>query len=303
MFDWLTYSQADPTTQADLLQQTAVSAPHHLPTFQHTLDMLAYHGRSADSVTLLQQAWPHLSTSPHLTPRRQQEFAAQIGDTLIFHHLAQNPTTDPASAAATLLPALQPYFPIDQPRLADYIAMLSGHKSYPFAPHHLITDSRDTAVQQQAAQNLTILMLQFIGHTAPHPIPRSRTNLLRRHLPVYLVERRTGQLEPRTDMTAVLRGQKSIPTQRPQPHPLCPDETTLQQYLSKLLNYDPQPYPAAALYSLLPTWLHFLQSLNLITPAQQQATQQACQPLGAHLTHYFATHTNDPALPTAVTNW
>jgi hypothetical protein len=123
-------------------------------------------------------------------------------------------------------------------------------------------------------------------------------------LPTYFVERRTGQLNPRQDLGDLMRSGRPLPKPPASFHPLAPDSDTLQRFLAKLLNYDPvRPYPAAALFTLIPTWLAFLQARQLLTADEAQTTLDDLASLKPDLLAYFETFDGDDGLVTAVVRW
>lgn len=85
---------------------------------------------------------------------------------------------------------------------------------------------------------------------------------------------------------------------------LSTDSESLRHFWAKLLNYDlVRPYAATALFTLLPTWLRFLQVRNLLTPAETTAVLDDLAELKADLHSYFANLAGDKGLGTAVAHW
>ena len=275
-----------------MVRQAAESAARDLTAYEAMVDMLAYHGETAVLVELQRQAAPHIQANPAATARRRQELVAQATDTLIFQYVESG-----GADLAALQAALELYMPVDEAHLDWFVAILRGKRAYQWQLSHFVVENMTEARQQVAAQNTAVFMLAFLGYLCvQEQIPLSKGDFMRQLWPLYLVERRTGQLEERLDMAAVIRGQRPRPVIRPRPHPLCPDKVTLEQYLTKLLNYQVRPYKAAAVFTLIPAWLRFLQSCQLIDPTQQSAVRAELKSMADDLAAYWSDFSDDPAL-------
>jgi hypothetical protein len=296
---WREFETADEQARQEMVRQVAERSAHDLTAYEALVDMLAYHGETAVLVALAGQAMPHLQTNAALTSRRKQELIAQATDTLIFQYV-QSGEND----LTVLQAALEVYMPVDEAQLASFVAILRGERAYRWQLSHFVVEEMSEERQQAAAQNTAVLMLAFLGYLhQQEQIPLSKGTIMRQLWPVYLVERRTGQLEERQDMTAVIRGERPRPVIRPRPHPLCPDKATLEQYLAKLLNYQTQPYKAAAVFTLIPAWLRFLQTCQLIDQTQQIAVSAELKNMADDLAAYWSDFSDDPALRRDVMIW
>ncbi len=293
------FETADEQARQELVRQVAERAARDLTAYEALVDMLAYHGETAVLVELARQAMPYLQTNTALTSRCKQELVAQATDMLIFQYVESSEDN-----LAALQAALEQYMLVDEAQLASFVAILRGERAYRWQLSHFVVEEMNEERQQAAAQNTAVLMLAFLGYLhVQEQIPLSRGNMMRQLWPVYLVERRTGQLEERVDMTAVIRGERPRPVIRPQPHPLCPDKVTLEQYLAKLLNYQTQPYKAAAVFTLIPAWLRFLQTCQLIDQTQQIAVSTELKSMAEDLAAYWSDFSDDPALQQDVMVW
>lgn len=296
---WQEFETADEQTRREMVRLVAESTARDLTAYEAMTDMLAYHGETAVLVELARLAMPYFQTNAALTSRRKQELIAQASDTLIFQYVESG-----GDDLAALQVALEQIMPVDEVQLASFVAILRGERSFQWQLSHFVIEDMTSETQQAAAQNTAVLMLAFLGYLhQQEQIPLSKGNIMRQLWPVYLVERRTGQLEERLDMTAVMRGERPHPVSRPQPQPLCPDKVTLEQYLAKLLNYQAQPYKAAALFELIPTWLRFLQFCQLIDPAQQATVHAELKNIADNLAAYWSDFPGDPALGQGAAAW
>ncbi len=299
MVQWIEFETADEQTRREMITQVAESAARDLTAYEVLADMLTYHGETAVLVELARQAMPHLQTNTALTSRRKQELVAQATDMLIFQYIESG-----EDDLAALQAVLERYMPVDEAQLASFVAILRGERAYQWQLSHFVIEDMTEERQQAAAQNTAVLMLAFLGYLHQQElIPLSKGNIMRQLWPVYLVERRTGQLEERPDMTAVIRGQRPRPVIRPKPHPLCPDKVTLEQYLAKLLNYQTQPYKAAAVFTLIPAWLRFLQTCQLIDQTQQITVSAELKSMADDLAACLSDFSDDPALRRDVMVW
>ncbi|WP_420642739.1 hypothetical protein [Candidatus Leptofilum sp.] len=279
--------QAALAEMGKMVAQTAV--------FQHTTDMLSYHNQLVSLIQLLQNGYTQLQTSDNPSEWQQQTIAALLMDTLIFQFL-ESDSPERENAPSELVNALQSIVPIDADELNRYLAHLRGYTQYQWQLAHLT---------EHPPQNMAVLMIEFLAFAyKEEKVAYGRTNLIRHLLPTYFVERRTGQLNPRQNISDLMRQGRPIPKPPAGFHPLAPDKESLQRFLAKLLNYDPvRPYAAAALFTLLPIWLRFLQVRNLLTDAEADAALDDLAWLKGDLHSYFANLAGDDALATAVANW
>jgi len=129
--------------------------------------------------------------------------------------------------------------------------------------------------------------------------------LARHQFPHYFTSRRTGQLEPRVDVGNLLAQNRPVPTKPDESrHPLCPDPTTLKEYISKLLHYaKPQLVQAAVIFETIPAWLRFLQKQQLIDTAQKKVSRQALRPLATNLAAFSQEQGQDPVWQQALSSW
>lgn len=303
LVQWQTYQTAAAEEQRAFLDQIATTTGAGLDNFERVLNMLAYHGRLADLVFLMEQAWPHLQASETLSAWQKNRLATQSTDSLIFQYLAQRPLTQaptPDKLDSGLMKQLNQFFAVDTNGLARYLAVLGGFRQTAWTPEQLAS-SRDN---NQLAQNLTTVMIEFLGwlhQKEEHPL--SKGDLFRYQMLTYLAERRTGQLDPRPDIGDLMRRGRPMPKPRPPSPLMCPDPVTLEQFLTKMLNYKPQPYKTAAFVELIPAWLRFLASRNLITTGEQQQTMHDLQPTAQKLATHWQSFPGDETLHAQAANW
>ena len=252
----------DDTTLHTLVREMAATLPaqEHLNAFNATLDLLAYHGRTSALATLLQEAWPHLRNSDRTRPEARANYAALGGDVTLFHYLENTAEPDPADPA--LLQPLSNFFAIEAGPLAAYLGVLAGRLGRPWSP----ADFEPTPAASIAA-NLNALSAEYLGYLhSVEGAPFTKGNLARHLIPAYLQARQRGDLLPRQDVGALLRGGgRPVPQPPPPAHPMLPDPATLDLYLERLTTtVNARPYAAAAVRELLPAWERFLQQRGLV---------------------------------------
>ncbi len=295
MLSWQELVEMSEAARRAALAAIGEAVVKETAVFQHTTDMLSYHNGLASLIHLLQTAHTSLKRDKTASEWQLQSVTALLMDALIFQFLESDPA-DSATAPPQLIAALQAVVPIEAEALNHYLAHLAGYTQYQWELEHLA---------EHPPQNMAALMIEFLAFAYKEAgVAYGRSHLIRPLLPTYFVERRTGQLNPRQDLGDLMRQGRPIPRPKPNPHPLAPDSDTLQRFLAKLLNYDPvRPYPAAALFTLLPTWLRFLQARGLLSPAEASAVQDDLAGLKADLHSYFANLAGDDGLATAVAQW
>ncbi len=297
--NWNTYKNSTEEKRQEQLGLMAKQAAKNFLPFNLLLDMLAYHGETAVLSQLVQNAWPQIKSSIILSDWQKQAFTTQAADSIIFYHLQSTP-----NPTVQLQKQLAQFYEINDQQLAHYLTALTQGSGHKWKLIHFHIDDPTPETNQQASQNIAVLMIDFLAYLYQHEnVPLTRGNIVRHELPVYFVERRTGQLEPRQDLSAVMRGERPRPIIRPKPHPLCPDKVTLEKFFANQLNYQPQPYQVAATFTLIPAWLRFLQMRQLIDGEQREKTLTECQPMVVDLQKYFANNIDDSTLKTAVTRW
>ncbi len=291
--NWHRFARWDARASQAYLEKVGKAVLAETAVFQQTSDMLSYHNQLSDLIYLLQMAQAQLQASDKSSEWQQQTVTALLTDSLVFQHLASQPPDAPAKAPHVLVQALQAIVPIDAEGLDRYLAHLSGYTQYQWQIEHLA---------EHPPQNMAALMIEFLAFAYREAeVPYGRTNLLRHLLPTYFVERRTGQLNPRQDLGDLMRSGRPMPKPPTSFHPLVPDSDTLQRFLAKLLNYDPvRPYPAATLFTLMPTWLTFLQARHLLTANEANMALDDLASLSPDLLAYYETFDGDEALGTAV---
>ena len=229
------------------------------PLFHRAIQMLGYHDWLSLLNQMMEVAWPHVkATASYRTPAIEA-FAALATDHLIYEHLTTQ--MEPVARDRVLIERLEYYFPVDAERLVSYMSLLTGRLGRNWKPEEF------AALE---TEKLNGLLVEFVGYAhRQEEIGYGRAHLAREQIPGYLLDRRAGNLYPRQPF-----GRRPAPPPPRPDHPLCPDPTTLQNYLEKMVQtVNPLPYGAAALHELAPAWLRFLEWRRLIPSEQAQKSR------------------------------
>jgi hypothetical protein len=308
LLDWRLMNALADGRLADvhsLARVIAATAADHPLTFHDNIDRLAYHGHLGLMVEMIAIAWPELQKVGATVPGSLEGLAARATDAIIYQYLAHNPAID--AHDPTLQAQLETYFAISPERLDQYMAFISGDIVAQWRPEHFELPPNPPAavVNYQApaatVQNLQTLALGFVGYLyRQEGVPFSKGDLTRQHIPRYILDRHSGVLNPRqplADLSQRDRPPHLAQAAQPVAHPLCPDLDTFQRYLDRLLvSGNPQPYRAAATFELMPAWLRYLESANLIDAGQHQQTRQALAPLPSQMAPTWSNYQADPSL-------
>jgi hypothetical protein len=78
----------------------------------------------------------------------------------------------------------------------------------------------------------------------------------------------------------------------------------LDRFLSGLLNFiNPQHHKVVATFELMPAWLRFLLSRQLITTELLEETLHELKPLHLSLLQFYSKYNGDPVLRCALEGW
>jgi hypothetical protein len=320
--DWrITSALATGHTDAvpSLATEMATTADRNIDTFNNVLDRLAYHGQLAALVEAMRIAWPQVKDAENIVAWGIEEFAAQAGDYEVFQYLEQHATADPKDPE--LLGNLEFYFEIDQERFARYLASLTGQvrrrwtmsdfefkpsREQPYDPFD--EEDEEDQAPDEGRQNLFDLSVEFLGYLRREEgVPYTKGELGREQIKQYLLERHAGELEPQASPFEAARRpkrrQRRGKSRKPR-HVLCPDRGTLDRYLARLLGFiNPQHYKAAATLELVPAWLRFLESRQLIDAEERSKTMLELRGLDTELLKVWQGYSSDPALQRGLEGW
>ncbi|MBT9149131.1 MAG: hypothetical protein DDT27_00553 [Dehalococcoidia bacterium] len=298
-----------------LVHEMAMIAETEIDAFNNVIDMLAYHGQLSVLVQAMRLAWPSVKDSANIVPWGINEFAERTSNYIIFDHLECHSSLDPQDPKWS--EQLEVYVRMDPEQFPRYMAHLTGQWESRWTMGDLEGDVFDEFTEDEkvqapdpARQNLFFLTVEFLGYLRRQEgVPYPKGELARERILRYILNRHDGELEPReSPLEAALRPSGERRRHKPKPrrpdHPLCPDRSTLERYFVRLLNFiNPQRYKVAATFELLPAWLRFLESRQLIDAQQREKTLHELQGLAIELIKVWKRYPGDPALQREMERW
>jgi hypothetical protein len=302
-----------------LVNEIATIADKDIDIFNNVLDHLAYHGYLSVLVEAMRIAWPRVKDSDNIVPWGTDEFAMRAADYVIFDYLERH--VSPNAKDPELIEQLEFYFEIDPDGLVRYIAYLTGQVERRWAmsdfefrhsrqrPRDFFDEEEDEDESpDEGRQNLYDLSVEFLGYLRREEgVSYTKGELGREQIRRYILERHTGELEPRESLfEAMMRPKKRKRRRKPRKpdHLLCPDRSTLDRFLADLLYFiSPQHYKAAATLELVPAWLRFLESRQLVDAQQRARTMSELRGLDTELLKIWKQHSSDPALQRGLEGW
>jgi hypothetical protein len=295
-----------------MANQMAQAAEKNIDQFFNLMDLLAYHNQLATLISATTIAWPQVKDST--TILGIDEFANQATDYIVFNYLTQ--TTTPDSNDPTLLAQIAPYMDLNLDLFSEYIAGLANQgkhtwtmDDFEFDPPESDTsfgwdDEDEEETVDEGRRNLHQLTVEFLGYLYhQEDIPYAKGALARAEIYEYILRRYDGELEPHEPMIKPKGGRKRKSGPRQPQHPLCPDRNTFDHFLADLLHFiNPQYYKAATTLELVPAWLHFLESRQLIDAEQREQTLFELRGLDTEFLKAIKDYP-DPTLQVAMENW
>jgi hypothetical protein len=314
-----------------LAREMAALAGNEMDVWYRVETQLAYHGQLSVLVEAMRLAWPQVRRSPDIVSWGIDEFAQRaIGYELLEY--AERALAPEASDPALLARLHFYHKDIVPERVAAYLGHLTGQaqrqwtmRDFAFAPPRRRSrrdwdeeedeDAADPpASQSPGDQNLYDLSIAFLGYVhRVEGVPSTKAELGRRELVKFICERHAGELEYQESMLESLqrdlshrrqRRRPPIPKFRPYPHQLVPDSERLDRFLGGLLGFLNQLYyHAVAVFALLPAWLRFLESCQLIEAALRVQALRDLESLVEPLCQVCGHFADDPTLQQALLHW
>jgi len=302
-----------------MAEMLAVHAEAHIDDFFNVLDQLAYHNQLAVLLSVTRLAWPQVKDSTKVFG--SGELAQQAVDYLVFDYISR--TAAPDGRDPALLAQIEPYMSLNLELFSTYVAILSGRQQqvwtlddFQFEPTREDSwddwdddEDDDDEAPDEGRQNLAQLSWEFLNYLFhQEQVPYTKGELARAELYQYILRRFEGKLEQDGGSMFDIfshpkRKKQRSPKSRPQRHLLCPDRGTLDRYLGELLGFiNPQYYKVVTLLELVPAWLRFLESRQLISREQLEQTLAEVRGMDTELSKVVQDNP-DPALLAAMTTW
>jgi hypothetical protein len=298
-------------------REMTATAGTDIDIFNRVLDELDYYGQLSTLVEIMRLAWPEVKTSANIVPWGVTEFMIRGSEYEILHYLEH--TVSPDAGDPVLVERLKYYFDeLNTEYLTRYVEHVTGKSTkvwtlsdfeiQPPRKKSWDEDDEDDEAPDPGQNNLQYLSTEFLGYLhREEGLSHTKAELGRENIRRYLVERALGELEPRESMLeSVLRPKQHKP--KPEPsrpaHPLCPDRDTLDRYLGGLLGFLNQlHYRAVAMFEVIPAWLRFLESRQLVDAERRALTMQGLQPLQTQLLKLYEDYPTDPNLLAGIKSW
>jgi len=268
---------------APLVREFSTLASDHIDLYLGTLDQLAYHGQLSLLVEAVRIAWPSVKGASGIFEWAVENFGVQAAYCVIFDYLERNPAA--TADDPEWLAGLEGFFEFDEEWLTRRLTHLTGQAPGAWTPEDFKSG------HEEYRQNVIDLSFEFVRHLRRDKgVPYPKGDLAREQISEYLLRREQGELGK--------RDQKIIIT------PLCPDHATLDYFLGVLLNMiNFQIYKAVATLELMPAWLDFLASRQLIADNAPAPILKPLAPLHASLLQICDRYADDPALALALKSW
>jgi hypothetical protein len=162
--------------------------------------------------------------------------------------------------------------------------------------------------------NFYYLTVQFLAYLQRlEGVSYAKAELARRDLHRFILERHDCRLEYPESMIETMQRDLDRRQRRRRPairkfnsyeHLLVPDRERLERYLAGLLDMMNQlHHRAAALFEIIPPWLRFLESHNLIDAETRVRAIEQLAPLADELRRIFDKFPDDPAPRMALESW
>jgi hypothetical protein len=273
--DAVTAGQWDDVPQ--LLEPFVEDPASDLDTFSEVIDQLCYHGRVQLLVSVMARAWAKVRDSDEVLEWAVEEFAGKLVEVHLFHYLET--TDDPHADDPKLLERIAAYGEWEDVWRERTVAHLTASQPSDWK----MTDFGPAVDADQWHENLSALLLEFLADRHRAGVPYGRGGMARTQLVEILKRQLALPAEPfgiasEGQAGGKRRGRRELTI--PAPLPLVPRNRLVDEALVDLFPiFGAQPYHAAALMELLPSYLHFLARLGLIHPVQMDAALQELRPL------------------------
>ncbi len=264
-----------------LLAGFAEAPDRGIDLFFRLIEQLKYHGQINPLIHTMKQMWSGVSDavdSGKLVPWTTEELDAEMTLLMFFQYMetAETPRADDPA----LHEAAAPYGSYKAEWLEQAIPHLSALAPSPWQP----ADFGEAVDAEQWGENLSALLFEFMADQRRRAeVPFSKSYLARDQLLELLHQQFTQPWETSSERPS--SGKKRVRQQLARrPSSLVPSYALLERHLGEMFGFlSAQPYKAAALTELLPTYLHFLTRLGLIHPTEMDDALATLRSLAGHM--------------------
>ncbi len=299
--DAVTAGQWDDVPQ--LLEPFVEDPASDLDTFSAVIDQLRYHGRVQLLISAMARAWPKVRDSDEVLGWAVDQFAEKLMKLHVFHYLETADDPDPDDPE--LLDGCRAGFHTCRNWRADvWQERIVARLAAPQPSEWKMADFGPAVDADRWRENVSILLLDFLADRHRAGVSYSRGDMARMRLRETLKRQLALPAEPlgvasEGQAGGKRRGRRELTI--PAPLPLVPRNQVLDEALVDLFPMlGAQPYQAAALMELLPSYLHFLACLGLIHPVQMDAALRELRPLAQPVLRMIRAYGGDPLAVEAV---
>ncbi len=275
---------------ARYFMEAAGNADRDIDSFFMIISRLAYHGELKTLLDGMRIAWPKIRDDDNIMGWAEGEFAVSLCAYEIFAHLEKLEGAHEDEDA--LISYLKDFLSFKVNHAKKYLLQFSGRSRKHW-------EKEDPFVIQENPELLFALTHAFVYYLrSAKGISYTKTKLAGDGLGKYLLQRQAGKLRPKPSMLEYAMGRARTETEPlPPEHGLCPDVVTLDVFISGMFHFMmPKPYEVAALFSMIPSWLHFLESVGLLDDVQKQKTLGELKPLTLSLLKVYESRNDDALL-------
>ena len=282
-----------------------------IDVFNLVLDPLAYHGQLPTLVEMMRIGWPSVRESGDIIPAGIAEFVdrAVRFEMLFYCQQAESPCPEDPE----LIRRLEFYAqPINREPVSGFVKHLTGGIEPAVVPggttgslFEEAWSEEDEAVESgdPRAKWCELLCVEFLGYLQRREgVPYSKGDLATESLAQYLIRRLRGQagISPNLydpgQRPGRQKGKRRYKQQRSY-HVLRPDPITLDAHLADMFAFlSSRHHRAAATWEVIPAWLRFLESRQLIDRAEHTRTLNSMATLSVNMLRLWENAGGDPAL-------
>jgi hypothetical protein len=276
-----------------LVEEMTEKIPSSIDYFLEMTDKLLYHGYGDLAANAMCKAWPAIKESQNIM--NPSEIGYLAVDILLHAYLdntehpeSNDPQLQENLAAITDIPVvpekLARYIELahgenlPQWSMSDFDLPKNGQKSSEEISDMQAEASQPANSPQSNLYELTIAFLGYLRHT--ENVPYVKGYLVRENIHQYILDRLAGTIKPHEPMF-VPPNQRQSQKQPPVPSPsqiehiLCPDAGTIELFAMRFFSFIKAEYhKVAALFEVLPAWLRFLETMQLVDTEQHARTAQ-----------------------------
>jgi hypothetical protein len=277
----------------DYFLEASGQPARHIDLYDHTIDLLAYHGRHQELAEGLRVALPLVEKAGNRMPWVADNIASCLIDCEMLSWLEADPTGADFLALQRIVEKIQPK--IDAGNLRTYVGHLAGRQR--FSQENLQDEKNRLNLEQ-----LSFLTAAFAGYLIQECRLAGITALMAcRELCHYFSRREAGDLKPTRSSRFAEKSRGTKKRNGPSSHFLFPDPDTLDRFFASQLHLlSRADHAVTALVLSLPAWGDFLEAQNLLDPGAGEEHLSLLTSAIQALIQIFEKRAVDPTLAPAL---